>query len=256
MKQSTKYLAICLTIFYLLVPISANSQMFSVQPQRQQSNFNPDVAVNIGLSFMNFAYRGSESVGISPSNGLSQNNNVGQTFEFAEPLYHISVDMVGFSAYGLFGRSLGNFSNSYSQVGASIGNNIGLITSSAFRLLLPVKLSSDYIIVRNNDIFANQEFKQNTFGIHSGIEMRARLSQKVRFLVSGSGGYSFSVSGFGNSGGTATDLGLKNKLYFDAIFRQYGLAIGIELHSRKYELDDKRYDHLATQQSITLGITF
>ena len=224
--------------------------MFSVQPQRQQSNFIPDVAVNIGLSYMNFAYRGSELRGVAPG------NNVGRTFEFNEPLYHISVDMVGFSAYGLFGRSLGDFNNSYSQVGASIGNSIGLINSSAFRLLLPVKLSSDYVIVRNSDIFANQEFKQNTFGIHSGIEMRARLSQKVRFLVSGSGGYSFSVSGFGNSGGTATDLGLKNKLYFDAIYRQYGLVIGVELHSRKYKLDDARYDHLATQQSITLGITF
>lgn len=224
--------------------------MFSVEPQRQQTSFVPDMAINFGISYMNFAHRGSAITGGQPG------NNVGQTFEFSEPLYHVSIDMVGFSAYGLFGRSLGDFNNSYSQVGASIGNSIGLINSSAFRVLLPLKLSSDYVIVRNNDIFANQEFKQNTFGIHSGLEMRARLSQKVRFLVSGSGGYSFSVSGFGNSGGTATDLGLKNKLYFDAIYRQYGLVIGVELNSRKYKLDDARYDHLATQQSITLGITF
>lgn len=250
MKHIIKYLSACLTLIYLLAPLSVNAQMFSVQPQRQQTNFIPDISVNVGLSYMNFAHRGSTM------SGGQSGNNVGQTFEFSDPLYHISVDMVGFSAYGLFGRSLGDFNNSYSQVGASIGNSIALINSSSFRLLLPVRLSSDYVIVKNNNIFTNQEFKQNTFGIHSGIEMRARLAEKVRFAVFGSGGYSFSVSGFGNSGGTATDLGIKNKLYFDAIFRQYGLVLGVELHSRKYNLDDVRYDHLATQQSITVGITF
>lgn len=239
------------TTTYFFVPNVAQSQMFSVQPERQTTIFVPDVAVSFGYSAMNFDYRGPNFQNVVPSP-----TNVGTTFQFSEPLFHVGIEMPGFSAYGLFGRGLGEFNNSYSQVGASIGNQISLIRSSAFRLSVPLRLATDYIIVSNNNLLSTQEFKQNTFGIHGGIDFAVRLASSVRFEVAGMAGYSYSVSGFGNSGGTARDLSLKNRLYFDNLVRQYGMLIGLDLNSRKYDLDDNRYSHLALQQMVTIGVTF
>ncbi len=225
--------------------------MFSVQPDRQVTNYTPGIAITAGYSAMSFDYRGPNFSTIIP--GPEQ---IGSTFQFTDPLFQVGVEMLGFSAYALFGRNLGEFSNAYSQIGASIGNQVPLIRSSAFRLGVPIRLATDYIIVKNNTLLTSQEFKQNTFGIHSGLDFAVRLASRLRFEASGLAGYSYSVSGFGNSGGTAVDLVLKNRLYFDNLLRQYGVVVGFDLNSRKYSLDDNRYDHLALQQMVTIGVTF
>jgi hypothetical protein len=225
--------------------------MFSVQPDRQVTNYTPTIAITAGYSAMNFEYRGPNFETVTP--GPDQ---IGSTFQFKEPLLQVGVEMLGFSAYGLFGRNLGEFNNAYSQVGASIGNQVPLVRSSAFRLGIPIRLATDYIVVKNNTLLTSQEFKQNTFGIHGGVDFAVRLANSVRFEAMGLAGYSYSVSGFGNSGGTAVDLVLKNRLYFDNLVRQYGLMVGLDLNSRKYALDDNRYDHLALQQMVTIGVTF
>lgn len=230
---------------------SAQAQMFSVQPDRQVTNYTPGIAVTAGYSAMSFDYRGPNYSTVTPGPG-----QVGTTFQFSDPLFQIGVEMMGFSAYGLFGRNLGEFNNAYSQVGASIGNQVPLIRSSAFRLGIPIRLATDYIVVKNNTLLTSQEFKQNTFGIHGGVDFAVRLANAVRFEVAGLAGYSYSVSGFGNSGGTAVDLVLKNRLYFDNLVRQYGIVVGFDLNSRKYTLDDNRYDHLALQQMVIIGVTF
>jgi hypothetical protein len=250
-KRLLLLLALSFTTTYFFMPGLANAQMFSVQPERQTTAFIPDVAITVGYSAMSFDYRGPNFMTIIPGPG-----QVGTTFQFSEALLHLGIDMPGFSAYGLFGRGLGEFNNSYSQVGASIGNQIPLIRSSAFRLSVPLRIATDYIIVSNNNLLNSQEFKQNTFGIHGGIDFAVRLAPAVRFEVAGMAGYSYSVSGFGNSGGTASDLSLKNRLYFDNLVRQYGMLIGFDLNSRKYDLEDNRYDHLALQQMVTIGVTF
>lgn len=247
MKNSIRYFVLSLSIIYLLNPVSVDAQMFSVQPERQQTIYVPDLSINFGFSYIDFQYRGPFMVDAFTPAG---------SFEFSEPVFHIGVDMPGFSAYGLFGRSLGTANNSYSQIGASVGNNFFIIPGRTFNLSVPVRLATDYVVVKNNQLLNTQEFKQNTFGIHSGLEMRTRLSNKSRFEVLGSAGYSYSVSGFGNSGGTATDLSLKNRLYFDGIIRQYGLMIGFELSSRKYDLENEIYRYLAVQQQVVFGITF
>jgi hypothetical protein len=246
-KRFIPILAFYFTITYLVSPELTQAQMFSVQPERQTVSYVPDISISVGYSSMSFDYRGLLPGG---------SGEVGTTFGFNDPLFHIGIGMPGFSAYGLFGRSLGAFNNTYSQVGASIGNEVPLIRSSVFQLGIPIRLATDYILVKNNSIFTAQEFKQNTFGIHAGIEMSTRLTNNIRFLVNGMTGYSYSVSGFGNSGGTATDLVLKNRLYFDNLFRQYGLLIGLDINSRKYDLEDARYNYIAIQQMLSLGVTF
>lgn len=239
------------TTTYFLFPQVGQAQMFSVQPERQTTNIIPGIAITAGYSSMNFEYRGPNY-----QNVLPDPSQIGTTFQFNDPLYQIGVEMLGFSAYGLFGRSLGAFNNAYSQFGASIGNQLPLIRSSAIRLGLPIRLATDYIIIKNNTLLTSQEFKQNTFGIHSGIDLSVRLASSIRFEASGLAGYSYSVSGFGNSGGTATDLVLKNRLYLDNLVRQYGVVVGFDLNSRTYSLDDNRYDHIALQQMVIVGVTF
>jgi len=225
--------------------------MFSVQPDRQVTNYTPGIAITVGYSAMSFDYRGPNYISVAPGQG-----QVGTTFQFKDPLFQIGVEMMGFSAYGLFGSNLGEFNNAYSQIGASIGNQVPLIRSSAFRLGIPIRLATDYIVIKNNTLLTSQEFKQNTFGIHGGVDLDVRLANAVRFEAIGLAGYSYSVSGFGNSGGTAVDLVLKNRLYFDNLVRQYGIVLGFDLNSRKYNLDDNRYNHLALQQMVTIGVTF
>ncbi len=180
-----------------------------------------------------------------------------RNFSFNEPLTYLRLDMEGFSAYGVFGKNLGDQQNSYSQFGAEATSGVILVPGYSFNLLLPVKLSTDYVIVRNNALAnTGQEFKQNTVGIHSGLDIRVRFSPKVRFNADATAGYSFSVSGFGASGGTATDWKLRNRIYVDRLVKQFGLSFGFDIGSRKYNLDNDDFNYRATQQVVVLGITF
>ena len=251
MKRLLLFFTLIFTTTYFYSPVTAEAQMFSVQPERKTVQVTPELAVIIGYSAMTFDYRGPDHRMV-----IASPDQIGTTFQFNDHLFQVGLEMTGFSVYGLFGRNLGQYNNAYSQLGASIGNQVYLIRSTAFRLGIPIRLATDYIVVKNNTLLTSQEFKQNTFGIHAGLDLAVKLSDSVRFGAQGSGGYSYSVSGFGNSGGTAVDLTLKNRLYVDNLFRQYGLLIGFDLNSRDYHLDDNRYDHLALQQMVSIGVTF
>lgn len=239
---------ISLLITYITIPQKGIAQMFSVNPEREITTI-PMSSVSFGLSFMDFAYRGPDDI-------ISNVPN----FSFNDPLYLVSLDVEGFSAFGLFGRKLSNNNNSYSQYsqfGASISNNFVIQPGSVFNVLVPIKIATDYLIITSNDNrYSAKEMKQNTFGIHGGLEIRARLGQQVRFLVGSTAGYGFSVSGFGTSGGSAVDWAFQNRVFIDRLINNFGLTFGFDLKSRKYNLDDPYFNYRAQQQVVVVGVTF
>lgn len=238
-------LKISLIITYITFPEKGNAQMFSVQPE-QNITAIPMNSFSVGVSFLDFAYRGPSQIMGSPAD-----------FSFTEPLMHLSLDLEGFSAFGLYGRNLGQYNTTYSHFGASVSNNIVVLPSSTLNILIPVRISTDYLVVRNNSLFnAGDEMKQNSFGFHGGLEIRARLGRQVRYMVGSTAGYSFSTSGFGVSGGNALDWNFQNRFFFDRLFNNVGLTVGFDIKSRRYNLDDRQFNYRAMQQAVVVGVTF
>lgn len=240
-----RLLKISLLITYITIPEKGNAQMFSVQPEHNITTI-PMNSISVGASFMDFAYRGPSQIIGSPAD-----------FSFSEPLMHLSLDLEGFSAFGLYGRNLGQHNTTYSHFGASVSNNIVVLPGSTLNILIPIRIATDYLVVRNNNLFnAGDEMKQNSFGLHGGLEIRARLGRQVRYLVGSTAGFSFSTSGFGVSGGNAVDWAFQNRFFFDRLFNNVGLTVGFDIKSRRYNLDDRQFNYRALQQAAVVGITF
>lgn len=242
-----KRFVLFLTLFVL--PFAAYAQMFSVQPDRQGPAGIPGTSIKAGVSYMDFSYNG-EFASVS-------NTTFVRAFQFNAPMLYMGVDLEGFSAWGLYGRTMGPRNVTYTQIGASIGNEFYLIPGFNFSLTVPLKLATDYVVAKpSGDLNLRDEFKQNTFGIHSGIGIRARLSRSVRFHADGSAGFSYSVSGMGSSGGTVVDWGVRNRFFIDEITGRFGLVAGFDINRRNYNLEIDRFDYKATQQVLVIGITF
>lgn len=243
-RNSFKFWMLPLLVCMVMAP-ELQAQMFSVQPERDVVSA-PPLAITYGFAFTDFIYRG-------PAAGAGQVND----YSFSEPLSRIQIELDGFRAHALYGRALGANQNVYSQFGAEIRNGILLVPGRQLQLILPVRLSTDYVVIRNSRLTnTNDEFRQNTVGAHSGLDLRVRLGPKARFTTAAGIGYAFSVTGFGLSGGSATDWSVSNRLFFDRLVNDYGLAIGFDLNNRRYNLDDPVFNYLVTQQVIVVGITF
>lgn len=238
-------LKISLLITYITIPEKGNAQMFSVEPERSITTI-PINSLSVGVSFMDFAYRGPEQLLGSPAD-----------FSFNGPLMNLALDLEGFSAFGLYGRNLGEHNSTYSHFGASVSNNLVLAAGNTLNVMVPIKISTDYLVVRNSALFnAGDEMKQNSFGLQGGLELRARMGRQVRFMAGSTGGYSFSTSGFGVSGGNAVDWSIQNRFFFDRLFNSVGLTVGFDIKSRRYNLDDRQFNYRALQQAVVIGATF
>jgi hypothetical protein len=229
----------------LLLTVIAEAQMFSVQTQPQRIT-TPASGVSAGVSFVDFSYRGPDS-------------NVGTTtdFTFNAPLFHGRVDLGAFTVYGIYGRGLGDQDNIYSELGAALNSGFILLPGSQFNVIIPLALSTEYVLARNRRILNNtDEFRQNNLGIKSGLQMNARLSQRTRFTAQGLAGYAFSITGYGLSSGSSNDLQLSNRIYADRLFGQIGLFAGFDIITRRYRLDESQFNYRAVYQNLILGVSF
>lgn len=229
----------------LLLPLQASAQMFSVQSQPDRITI-PESGVSAGISFVDFRYRGPDGL-------LAANED----YSFSAPLAHVRLDLAAFSVYGIYGRGIGPRDNVFSELGASINSGFVVLPGTSLNLIIPLSLSTEYVLVRNQRIINNtDEFRQNNFGLKSGLQMNAQLSQRSRFMVEGTGSYAFSITGYGLSSGSATGLELTNRLYFDRIFGQVGILLGFDIETRRYRLEEDRFNYRSVYQNVVLGITF
>ncbi len=243
--RRTSVLTACLVGICLSLPDMVFSQMFSVQEQRELV-VAPDRVLKVGLVSANFDYRGP-----------SELNLTARDFSFSAPLYHVGIVTENFEGYAILGRNLGENDNSYTEFGARVKSGIFIVPGQAFSVILPLILSTDYVVATNRGLTNNiNEFKQNNVGIYSGLEIRAKLGDKSRFVVTGMGGIHYSVAGYGISAGTAVDWSVANNLYFDRVFGKIGLKTGFKIGARKYNIEDRSFNYNMSNQSVVLGITF
>lgn len=243
--MSLKKITLLTAVALFLFSAQSFAQMFSVQTQPQRIT-TPTSGISAGVSFMDFGYRGPGVVQGSSSD-----------FSFNAPLFHGRLDLGSFSVYGIYGRGLGDQDNIYSELGASLNSGFILLPGAQFNLIIPLALSTEYVLARNRRILNNSdEFRQNNLGIRSGIQMNARLSQRTRFTAQGLAGYAFSITGYGLSSGTANDLQLTNRIYFDRLFGDLGIFAGFDIISRRYRLDDSQFNYHAVYQNLILGVSF
>ncbi|MCC5925710.1 MAG: hypothetical protein JJU41_04035 [Bacteroidetes bacterium] len=241
----TKKISLLLVAYLFVLSSVAEAQMFSVQAQPQRIT-TPTSGISAGVSFVDFSYRG-------PAENIGTSND----FTFSAPLFHGRLDLGGFSVYGIYGRGLGEQDNIYSELGAALNSGFILVPGSHFNVIIPLALSTEYVLARNRRILNNSdEFRQNNLGIRSGLQINARLSQRTRFTAQGLAGYAFSITGYGLSSGSSTDIQLSNRLYADRLFGQIGLFAGFDIVSRRYRLDDSQFNYRAVHQNLILGVSF
>jgi hypothetical protein len=241
----TSVLTACLLCICLYLPDAVFSQMFSVQEQREFV-ITPERVIKAGLVSANFDYRGPSDL-----------NLTARDFSFSAPLYNLGIVTENFEGYAIFGRNLGENDNSYTEFGARVKGGVFIVPGQAFSVILPLILSTDYVVATNRGLTNNiNEFKQNNVGVYSGLEIRAKLGDKSRFVATGIGGIHYSVAGYGISAGTAVDWSVANNLYFDRVFGNIGIKTGFKIGARKYTIEDRSFNYNMSNQSIVLGITF
>jgi hypothetical protein len=229
----------------LLLPLSLEAQMFSVGTERQQITL-PQSAVFAGVQQVNFAYRGP-----------AEFRGTATDYSFNTPLTHIRLDMQGLNLFATYGRGIGDFENVYSELGGHVRGGVVLLPGATFNVTVPVLLSTDYILIKNNRVTNNaDEFRQNNLGIKSGLQMNARFGNRTRFSTEAIAGYMFSITGYGLSSGSVNDWHINNRLYMDRLFGQAGLVFGLDVQSRKYRLEERRFNYRNIYQSFVVGISF
>jgi hypothetical protein len=229
----------------LLMPVHAAAQMFSVRSEQQRITV-PQSAVYAGVQMVNFAYRGPAEFRGSATD-----------YSFDSPLTHIRLDIQGLNLFATYGRGLGNFENVYSELGGHVRGGVVLIPGETFNLSVPVLLSTDYILIKNNRVTNNvDDFRQNNLGIKSGIQMNARFGKRTRFSTESVAGYMFSITGYGLSSGSVNDWHINNRLYLDRLFGQAGLVIGLDVQSRRYRLEENRFNYRNIYQTFVIGVSF
>ena len=113
----------------------------------------PESSVSAGVSFVDFRYRGPDGL-------LAADED----YSFSAPLAHVRLDLAAFSIYGIYGRGIGPRDNVFSELGASINSGFVVLPGTSLNLIIPLSLSTEYVLVRNQRVINNtDEFRQNNF---------------------------------------------------------------------------------------------
>jgi hypothetical protein len=242
--QLKTFLLLMVTVL-VSMPLQTHAQMFSVRSEQQQLTV-PQSAVFLGVQQVNFAYRGP-----------AEFRRTATDYSFNSPLTHIRLDIQGLNLFATYGRGIGEFENVYSELGGHVRGGVMLLPGQTFNVSVPVLLSTDYILIKNNRVTNNaDEFRQNNLGIKSGIQMNARFGNRTRFSTEAVAGYMFSITGYGLSSGSVNDWHVNNRLYFDRLLGEAGIVIGLDIQSRKYRLEEKRFNYRNIYQTLVVGISF
>lgn len=248
-----KILAPFLVILFILMTGSTKqlkAQMFSVGESDPQ-NRAPLSEVYIGLESMDATYKGAQNVNSQVRPGA---------FEYSGPViklgYH-NADLDLFLSTG--GKVTGVDEASYFHTGGNLDFGINLYRSQKVVLQIPLRLSSRYTNITNNQTVNFQSVNRFQYGMISGglgVRGELRPTKKIRAKFGAIPGYGFSFATGGFLGGSIGVADAFGKLYFDRLYNNLGLSIGYKYDFRSYDVEDEVYDYDLSGHSIELGVTF
>lgn len=246
MKYYSKffYLPTLLFTIYMLLPTTAQAQMFSIGEEDADHDHGIELFSMIGASweFADFSYTG-------------QGATNRERLDFADSIFRFRFESQGLNlSLGFGGTLTGMDSTSYVNVSGRLFNSLPLIRSESFVLLAPLQISSDLKQVRQNQ--SEAEFMQSSLTLGSGVSTLFSLGDRISFNIKATPNYGFSFSQGSLFGGTLFRVDGKSLLFIDDLFGSNALSLGYHFDFRKYRIEGNLNDYDYTSHSVTIGYAF
>lgn len=253
LKHSLSVKLICNpTAFFLILailiggsPHLSKAQMFSVGDDRGPNYNIPRTELTIGLEPVSVTHEGDQGVDL---------------FAFEGPIIRLGYSTPNLKLFfGTGGAVTGIDDVSYFDVGGEIDFGIRLHRSEKVALQLPVRISSRYVNMTNNEFFQtniNNYFRFGSLTAGAGIQLLVRPKENIRIEAGAVPGYGFAFASGGFFGGSLGSVDAHSRFYVDRLWGDFGLSIGYKYNLRNYNIDEDVYDYRMSGHLIALGITF
>lgn len=246
MKYYSKFFFLPTLLFtiYMLLPISAQAQMFSIEEDGPDQERGINLFTMIGASWevADFSYAGQGATDM-------------ERLDFEDSILRFRFESQGLDLSLGFGGALTGMDNtSYVNVSGRLFNSFPLVRSESFLLLAPLQISSDLKQVRQNR--SDAEFMQSSLTLGSGVSTIFTLGNRVSFNIKATPNYGFSFSQGSLFGGTLFRFDGKGLLFIDDFFGSNALSLGYHFDFRKYRIEGNLNDYDYTSHSITIGYAF
>ncbi len=226
------------------VPRLSQAQMFSVGGDEPDYNV-PQTELTLGLEPASVTYEGGNNTGL---------------FEFEGPMIRLGYNTRTLNLFlGTAGSVTGVDDVAYFDVGGHINFNLRLYRSEKVVVRLPVRISSRYVNMTNDEVFQpgiNNYFRFGSLTPGAGAELLVRPSDDIRIAAGAVPSYGFAFASGGFFGGSLGSVAAHGRLYFDRLWGDMGLSIGYEYDLRNYDIDNDSYDYKVKGHLFELGITF
>lgn len=235
-------------LFLMFGPVNLlQAQMFSVGETGPRYS-GPLSEVYLGMESMEASYKGDSGV------------NMAGAFEYSGPVIKLGYNTAGLDLFlSTGGEVTGVEEASYFHTGGNFDFGIRLYRSPKLRLQIPLRLSSRYTNITNNQTLGFQSVNRFQFGMVSGglgLNGEWQPTKKIRAKLGAIPGYGFSFASGGFFGGSIGVVDAFGKLYIDRLYNDLGLAIGYKYDFRSYNVEDDIYDYDLRGHSIEIGVTF
>lgn len=238
------YSAILICIICILLPRTAQAQMFSIGDDEPTQERGIDIFSMIGASWevAEFTYAGEGATEM-------------ERLDFSDSIFRFRFESQGLDLSLGFGGSLtGMDNNSYLNLSGRLFNSFPLTRSPSFLLMVPLQISSDLKQVRKNQ--SDAEFVQSSLALGSGVSTIFKLGDRISFNIKATPNYGFSFSQGSLFGGNLFRFDGKGLLYIDDLFGSNALSLGYHFDYRRYRIEGNLNDYDYTSHSVTVGYAF
>lgn len=241
----TTFLRIFFILFLgLIVPVTAFSQMFSIDDpeQRRERPLGSITLLSAGWEPGDYSYKGA---------GIDED----QRLDFADSIFRLRLNSPGLDISLAFGgKFTGMNENSYLNVYGRLSNAFPVIREQGMIIGLPIQITTDLKQVRRND--NDTEFQQSSLIIGTGLYAAIRLNQRFSVITTATPNYGFSFSQGSLFGGSLFRTDAKADLLIHNVFGSNALSIGYQFDYRAYRIEGDLNDYNYVSHLFSIGIGF
>jgi hypothetical protein len=227
----------------ILLPLSAEAQMFSVKNARHRVNEIPRFHIYAGAGPTHFNYRPNNNRGILAFQG--------QAFQLVLEAYNFKIYL---------SKGLGLGEGSFFETGIQGGYKLPVYHSTNVHFRVPLQLQLGLTTVTNDERISSintRQFREGNLSARVGADFTTRLTSLLRFNASIIPSFGLVYSASRNTGGGSVfGVAGKARLYFDHLFGSVGLSLGYGYRFRRFDIKGTTLDYNAIEHKFLIGVTF
>jgi hypothetical protein len=241
-KKVTLFYSLIITIV-MIIPLSAEAQMFSVKNTHHRTNEIPHFHIYAGAGPAHFDYRPNDNKGIHAFHG--------QAFQLVLEAYNFKIYL---------SKGLGLDQVSFFETGIQGGYKLPVYHSTNVHFGVPVQLQLGLTTVTNDEQISNintRQFREGNLSARIGADLTTRLTPLLRLNAGIIPSFGLVYSASRNTGGGSV-FGAEGdaRLYFDHLFGSVGLSLGYGYRFRRFDIKGNDLDYNAIEHKFLIGVTF